>query len=122
MAEQARDLVVFITHGIDHELSSLGFTLANGGITSGLNVSIFLLSGGVDLVRKRATDLTQAHPCEPLTSLINDFLSRGGRIWACVLCVKARGYTEADLLDGVVISGASVVHELIKGGAATASF
>jgi hypothetical protein len=37
-------------------------------------------------------------------------------------CVKSRGYSEADLLDGVVISGASVVHELIKEGAATLSF
>jgi predicted peroxiredoxin len=100
---------------------SLAFTLANGGITTGLKVSIFLLSNGVDLVRKRAADLTQAHPCEPLASLIKDFLARGGRLWACVLCVKARGYTEADLLDGVVISGASVVHELIKTGAATIS-
>jgi hypothetical protein len=44
MAEQARDLVVFITHGVEDEQSSLAFTLANGGITSGLKVSIFLLS------------------------------------------------------------------------------
>jgi len=122
MAEQARDLVVFVTHGIEHELSSVGFTFANGGITSGLKVSIFLVGTGVDLVRKRGTDLTHAHPCEPLKSLIGDFIARGGKLWACVLCVKARGYTEADLLDGVVISGASVVHELIKTGAATASF
>jgi predicted peroxiredoxin len=122
MAEQARDLVVFVSHGIENELSSVGFTLANGGITSGLKVSIFLVGNGVDLVRKRAADLTQAHPCEPLASLIRDFLSRNGRIWACIICTKARGYTEADLLDGVVISGASVVHELIKTGAATASF
>jgi len=121
MAEQ-RDLVVFITHGIEHELSSVGFTFANGGITSGLKVSIFLVGTGVDLVRKGGTDMTHAHPCEPLKSLIQDFIARGGKVWACVLCVKARGYTEANLLDGVVISGASVVHELIKAGAATASF
>ena len=37
---------------------------------------------------------------------------------------KARlgGYDEADLLDGVVITGASVMHERIKAGAATLSF
>src|SRR3954462_15047130 len=101
MAEQARELVVFITHGVEHELSSLGFTVANGGMTAGLNVSVFLLSNGVDLVRRRAADMTHVEPCEPLASLIRDFLSRGGRIWACVLCVKARGYTDADLLEGV---------------------
>ena len=31
MAEPSRDLVVLITHGADHELSSVAFTIANGG-------------------------------------------------------------------------------------------
>lgn len=122
MTDNARDLVCLITHGIDHEMSSVGFTIANGGITAGLKVSIFLSSGGVDLVRKRAADTTQVKPLEPLAQLIKDFLARGGTIWACTPCVKSRGYSETDLLDGVVISGASVLHERIKEGAATLSF
>jgi predicted peroxiredoxin len=122
MPDSPRELVCMITHGIDHEMSSVGFTIANGGITSGLKVYIFLSSSGVDLVRKRATDTTQVNPLEPLSDLIKSFLSRGGTIWACTPCVKSRGYTEADLLDGVIITGASVMHERIKAGAATLSF
>jgi predicted peroxiredoxin len=122
MPDSARELVCMITHGIDHEMSSVGFTIANGGITSGLKVYIFLSSSGVDLVRKRAADATQVNPLEPLSDLIKSFLSRGGTIWACTPCVKSRGYTEADLLDGVIITGASVMHERIKAGAATLSF
>jgi predicted peroxiredoxin len=122
MPDSARELVCMITHGIDHEMSSVGFTIANGGITSGLKVYIFLSSSGVDLVRKRAADTTQVNPLEPLSDLIKSFLSRGGTIWACTPCIKSRGYTEADLLDGVVITGASVMHERIKAGAATLSF
>ena len=122
MPDSARELVCMITHGIDHEMSSVGFTIANGGITSVLKVYIFLSSSGVDLVRKRAADTTQVNPLEPLSDLIKSFLSRGGTIWACTPCVKSRGYTEADLLDGVVITGASVMHERIKAGAATLSF
>lgn len=122
MSNDTRDLVVMITRGTDHELSSVGFTIANGGLTAGLRVSIFLTSAGVDLVRKRASDTTQVSPLEPLAQLIADFLQRGGALWACTPCVKARGYTENDLIDGVVITGASKVHELIKQGAATLSF
>ena len=122
MSNDTRDLVVMITCAPDHELSSVGFTIANGGLTAGLRVSIFLTSSGVDLVRKRAADTTQVHPLEPLSQLIGDFLKRGGALWACTPCVKARGYTEADLIDGVVITGASKMHELIKQGAATLSF
>ncbi|MFP3921815.1 MAG: DsrE family protein [Dichotomicrobium sp.] len=122
MPEDTRELVVVMTHGAEHELSSVGFTVANGGITAGLKVSIFLTSGAVDLVRKGAVEMTQVSPMEPLASLIRDFLERGGEIWACTPCVKERGYDENDLIDGVVITGAAIMHERIKAGAATVSF
>ena len=122
MAETSRELIVVITHGADHELSSVAFTIANGGITSGLKVSMFLTSNGVDLVRKRAIEDLVVHPLEPLATLVKDFLARGGRLWACTPCVKSRGYQQSDLIDGVEISGSSVMHERIRAGAATLSF
>ena len=122
MPDPTRELVMVITHGADHELSSVAFTIANGGITSGLKVSIFLTSAAVDLVRKRAVDNLVVHPLEPLAAMVKDFLARGGRLWACTPCVKARGYGQSDLIDGVEIAGSSKVHELIKAGAATLSF
>lgn len=122
MAENPRELVVVMTHGADHELSSVAFTVANGGITSGLKVSVFLTSAAVDLVRKGAVEMTQVSPMEPLASLIRDFQARGGELWACTPCVKERGYDENHLLDGVVITGASMMHERIQAGAATLSF
>lgn len=122
MSDTQRNLVVLITHGTDSELSSVAFTIANGGLTSGLKVSIFLTSNGVDLARKRAVDATRCHPLEPLGELMQDFLRRGGQLWACTPCVKARGYEQADLVEGTVITGASPMHELIQAGAATLSF
>jgi predicted peroxiredoxin len=122
MAESSQELVVLITHGADHELSSVAFTIANGGITAGLDVSVFLTSAAVDLVRKRAVDSTVVPPLEPLMALIKDFLARSGRLWACTPCVKARGYEQSDLIDGVEIAGSSKIHALIKNGAATLSF
>jgi predicted peroxiredoxin len=119
---QSRELVVVVTKGADHELSSVAFTIANGGMTAGLNVSIFLTSAAVDLVRRRAIENLVVHPLEPLAALVKDFLARGGRLWACTPCVKARGYEQTDLIDGVEITGASKMHELIKAGAATLSF
>jgi predicted peroxiredoxin len=122
MAEAARELVVLITRGMDDERSSVALTIANGGLTAGLQVSIFLTSSAVDLVRKRAIEGLVVHPLEPLAALVKDFLARDGRLWACTPCVKARGYQQADLIDGVEIAGASKMHELIKAGAATLSF
>ncbi len=122
MSNESRDLVVLITHGIDDELSSVALTIALGGMTAGLKVSIFLTSSGVDLVRKGAAATTQVKPLEPLADMLRDFLARGGTLWACTPCVKARGYTQENLIEGVVITGASPMHESIKRGAATLSF
>lgn len=122
MADATEKLVVMMTNGIASELSSVGFTIANGAITAGLKVSVFLTSSAVDLARKGGQAMTHVPPLEPLAALIRDFMARGGVVWACTPCVKARGYEAADLLDGVVITGASVMHAEIKAGAATLSF
>ena len=122
MAEASRELVVVVMHGADHELSSVAFTIANGGMTAGLKVSAFLTSAAVDLVRKRAIDSTVVPPLEPLAALVKDFLARGGRLWACTPCVKARGYEQADFVEGVTIAGSSVIHERFLRGAASLSF
>jgi predicted peroxiredoxin len=117
-----RELVVVVTHGIDHELSSVAFTIANGGMTAGLKVSVFLTSAGVDLARRGALDTTHVNPLDPLAELVKDFLRRGGTLWACTPCVKSRGYTQDHLIEGTIITGASVLHEKLKQGAATLSF
>jgi len=122
MAQPQRSLVVLATRGADHELSSVAFTIACGGLTAGLKVSMFLTSSAVDVVRKRSVEMTVVPPLSPLRELVQDFMKRGGTVWACTPCVKARGYEQSDLLEGVVIAGASVMHEEIKNGAATLSF
>ncbi len=122
MSQGTGELVILMSKGIDSEMSSVAFTIANGGITSGLKVYAFLTSAAVDLVRKRGTDLTHVAPLDPLKALIDDFVARGGTLWVCPPCAKTRGYTNEDLIEGVRIVGASVMHERLLAGAATLSF
>ncbi len=122
MADESKELVMVITHGTDHELSSVGFTIANGGITAGLKVAVFLTSAAVDIVRKKASDTTHVQPLEPLSQLVRNFVARGGALYACTPCVKARGYEQSDFVEGVTITGASVILERLKSGAASLSF
>jgi predicted peroxiredoxin len=122
MASVNDKLVILMSKGIDSEMSSVAFTLANGALTAGLKVSVFLTSAAIDLVRRGGQRLTQVAPLEPLATLIADFQKRGGTIWACPPCVQSRGYEQSDLLDGVVIVGASAMFAEIKDGASTLSF
>src|SRR3954464_10286672 len=77
MADKVTELVVLMTKGADHELSSVGFTIANGGMTAGLRGSVFRTSGSVDRVRKRAADVPHVPPLETLKGLIAGFLISG---------------------------------------------
>jgi predicted peroxiredoxin len=116
------DLIIVMTKGISEETSSVGLTLANGALTAGMTVGLFLTSNAIDLVRKKGLDYTHVHPMEPLKNLLQDFMRRGGKVWACPPCTHARGYDQGSLIDGVVIHGASVVFERVKQGAATLTF
>lgn len=122
MAQQQK-LVVVVSNGFHDERSSVAWSIANSGISSGLEVMVFLVSSGVDWVRRGAAEVAQLNPLDPpLSEMIDNFLASGGRIVVCPPCAKVRGYTEKDLLEGVSLEGSGAMHALIKQGAATLSF
>lgn len=100
----------------------MGLTIACGGLTSGLDVSIFLTSDGVDMARKSSLDKMSLNPYEKNKTLLDDFMNRGGKVVACKLCSDLRNYTNSDLLDGINIHGASFVHDQVIEGAAIWNF
>ena len=120
---EKKKLVIVVSAGFDDERASVAWSVANGGISSGLDVAMFLVSSGVDWVRKGAAESAHLNPLDPpMSEMIEKVRSSGCTIMVCPPCAKARGYTEEDLLDGVVITGSGAMHELIKQGAVTLSF
>ncbi|MCA9741243.1 MAG: DsrE family protein [Deferribacteres bacterium] len=123
MSEAKKQLVVVIACGLEDEKMSVAWSISNGAISTGLEVTVFLTSSAVDCVRKGAADRVHLNPLDPTVGeMINNLTSRGGRILVCPPCANVRGYSQEDLLDGVVITGSGAIHELIKAGAATLSF
>jgi len=123
MDKQAEKLVIVASRGHDDERATVTWTIANGGLTAGLDVTVFLVSNALDLVRKGAVDHVRMNPFDPpMKELIDNFVARGGKLLACPPCAKVRGYSEEDLLDSVTIVGSAALHALIKEGAATLSF
>lgn len=118
-----RDLVIVIACGLGDEKMSVAWSIANGGVKSGLKVTIFLTSSAVDCVRKGAADLVRLNPLDPpVGEMIENLQAQGVQILVCPPCAKVRGYSEEHLLDGVVITGSGTIHQLILKGAATLSF
>ena len=119
----AEKLVIVASRGHDDERATVSWTIANGGLTAGLEVTMFLVSSAIDLVRKGAADHVRMNPFDPpMKELIESFVARGGKILACPPCAKVRGYSEESLIEGVEITGSAALHALIKDGAATLCF
>jgi len=118
-----KQLVVVLSCGLDDEKMSVAWSISNGAISSGLEVTVFLTAAAVDCVRKGAADKINPNPLDPTVGeMINNLKSNGGKILVCPPCAKVRGYSEEDFIDGVVITGSAAIHSLIIAGAATLSF
>ncbi len=121
--ENTKKLVVLITRGLDDERSSVAWSIANGGLKAGMEVTIFLTSSAVDWVRKGAADKVHLNPLDPpMIDMIRSIIVNGCEILVCPPCAEVRGYKQEDLLDGVIITGSGAMHEKIKQGAATLCF
>ena len=121
---EKRKLVVVITHGLDDERASVAWSITVGGINSGHEVSVFLVSSGVDWVRKGAADRPQLNPEDPtMKEMIQLVVESGSQISVCPPCIKVRGYEQDDLIDGVQIAGSvAAIHEPIGQGAEVLTF
>ena len=118
-----KKLVIVISRGFDDERASVAWSIANGGINSGLDVTIFLVSSGVDWARKGAADAAHLNPFDPpMGDMVRGIMENGSGIIVCPPCIKSRGYTADDLLDGVVLMGSKAIHDKIKEGAQTLAF
>jgi predicted peroxiredoxin len=123
MAEKQK-MVVVVTNGFHDERSSVAWSVANGGVASGLEVTMFLVSSGVDWVRKGAAEKARLNPLDPpVKDMIQTVLDNGGQIFVCPPCAGVRGYEKEDLIDGVTLAGSVAMLNVAKQeGAVTLSF
>ena len=122
MSEQKK-LVVVVTSGFNDERSSVAWSVANGAIGSDMQVTMFLVSSGVDWVRKGAADQARLNPLDPpVKDMIQTVIDNGGRILVCPPCAGVRGYDQDDLIDGVTLAGSVAMLAEVQQGASTLTF
>ena len=61
----ANKLVIVISRGMDDERASVAWSIANGGLASDMEVTVFLVAAGVDWVRKGAAAHAHLNPYDP---------------------------------------------------------
>lgn len=118
-----KKLVVVVTNGFNDERASVAWSVANGGVASGFKVTMFLVSSGVDWVRKGAADTARLNPLDPpVKDMIRTVIDSGGTIMVCPPCAKVRGYEQEDFIDGVQLAGSVAMLGVVSEGAHTLTF
>lgn len=120
---ESKKLVVIVTNGFNDERASVAWSVANGGVASGYQVTMFLVSSGVDWVRKGGADIARLNPLDPpVKDMIQTVMDNGGQIMVCPPCAKVRGYSQDDFIDGVMLAGSTAMLGVVSEGAQTLTF
>ncbi len=106
----------------DTERATLGFVVANAGLTAGQEATVLLTLDGVWAGTRGFADGLQADGYAPLGEVIANFVNNGGKVWVCGACAKPRGITAEQLIEGAVLVGAASAVEAMVNGAQTLSF
>lgn len=119
-----RKIVIIVTNGFDNERSSVAWSVANGAIGMGFEVTMFMVSSGVDWVRKGgAAAGARLNPFDPtVTEMMENVISNGSNIYVCPPCAKVRGYDPTDFIEGVQVAGSAAMLGVVAEGASTLTF
>jgi predicted peroxiredoxin len=107
-------LVFMVLHGPSHpEHATIPFVMAGAALASDVEVVLGFQADGVELVRKGGADAVEAPGFPPLRKLIDDVRELGGKLLVCGPCIKSRGITADDLIDGAeVVAAGRFVAEI----------
>ncbi len=77
----------------------------------GYNVTLMLSIEGVQLGVKNSH---QYLGLQPLTKNVSDFISNGGKLIICEICLKIAGYNNTDIIDGSIIGSPKIMANLLN--------
>ena len=108
-----KKMVIVATHAAeDPERATIPFVMANAALASDTEAIVILQTTGVMLAVKNYASHVRAEAFPPLQELMSTFQELGGKIFACVPCLKSRGISEDMLIEGVKqVAAATVVSE-----------
>jgi predicted peroxiredoxin len=122
MSEKQK-MVVIVTNGCDNERASVAWSVANGGVGMGFEVTMFLVSSGVEWARRGAAEKARPNPLDPtIKDMMANVLDNGGQILVCPPCAGVRGYEDDDLIEAATLAGSPAMLAVAAQGAIVTTF
>lgn len=116
-------VVIGQTHGTDDpEAVLIGYLLGVEALRAGKEVLMWLTKDGVHVGTTGYSDAITVPGAPSIAALHAEYIERGGRFFACPVCVKSRGLEEAEWVPGAEVKGAPSLFEFTSGGALTFNY
>jgi uncharacterized protein len=116
-------VVIGQTHGQDDAESVLiGYLLGVEALRAGKQVGMWLTKDGVFLATEGYSEKLSVPGAPSIKDLHGEYVERGGRFFACPVCVKTHNLESADWVQGAEVKGAPSLYEFTQGGALTFNY
>jgi predicted peroxiredoxin len=116
-------VVVGQTHGSDDaEAVLIGYLLGVEALRAGKEVVMWLTKDGVHVATEGYSDGLSVPGAPSIADLHAEYIEKGGRFFACPVCVKTRQLEEASWVKGAEVKGAPSLFEFTQGGALTFNY
>lgn len=99
------------------EKATVGFVVACAALGSDQDTLVFLSDDGVwAAVKGEAEKIEAGAPFAPLKEMVDKYMAAGGKLLACSPCLKKRGITEDQLIEGAQPAGGATLVEWLSEG------
>jgi uncharacterized protein len=107
----------------DGDKATLAFVCANAALGSDKQTMVFAMGDGVyAATRGEAEKVNEGAPFAPLKDLVDKFVAGGGTILVCAPCIKKRGITEEQLIEGAQPAGGAALVAWLSESPASLDF
>ena len=111
-------VVLGLTHADDDAESVLiCYLLGVEALRAGKQALMWLTKDGIKVATDGFAATVNAPNAPAIADLHTEYVEKGGRFYACPVCVKTRGMEDAVWTKGAEVKGAPSVFEFTEGGA-----
>lgn len=116
-------VIIGLSHGLDDpERVLIAYLMGVEALRKGKQVLFWLTKDAVHVATDGFAATVEIPDTPRVADLHEEFVSSGGRMYACPVCVKTRGIVDTPLVPGAEHKGAPSLYEFAEGGALTFNY
>lgn len=116
-------VVIGLTHAADDAESVLiSYLLGVEALRAGKEALMWLTKDGINVATDGFAETVEVPGAPSIVDLHAEYVERGGRFFACPVCVKTRKMEDAVWTKNAEVKGAPAMYEFASGGALTFNY